>query len=49
MIRALIGHTGFVGAMLLANGDFAGTYNSTNIEDLAGKRYERSSAPGSPR
>ena len=40
MIRALIGHTGFVGATLLANGDFAGTYNSTNIEDLAGKRYD---------
>ena len=40
MRRALIGHTGFVGGNLLAAGGFARTYNSQNIQSLAGERFD---------
>ena len=40
MRRALIGHTGFVGGNLLAAGGFARTYNSQNINSLAGERFD---------
>ncbi len=41
MADALIGHTGFVGSNLLRHGDFAGLYNSRNIEDIAGRSFDR--------
>ncbi len=40
MNDALIGHTGFVGSNILRGGDFAGLYNSKNIEDIAGRSYD---------
>ena len=41
MADALIGHTGFVGSNLLRHGDFAGLYNSRNIEAIAGRSFDR--------
>jgi len=40
MNSALIGHTGFVGSNLLRQGTFEDTYNSTNIQSIAGKSYD---------
>src|SRR5882672_584507 len=40
MARALIGHTGFVGGNLRAQGDYTDLYNSSNIGDIAGKSFE---------
>lgn len=37
---ALIGHTGFVGSNLLAQGGFTDCYNSRNIADIAGRSYD---------
>lgn len=47
---ALIGHTGFVGTTLRHQHDFAGCFNSTNIADAAGRRFDTvvcAAAPGS--
>lgn len=38
-MRALIGHTGFVGANLLRAGGFDAAYNSRNIDDIAGRTF----------
>jgi len=38
---ALIGYTGFVGSTLLRDRPFAGTFNSRNIEQIRGKRFDR--------
>lgn len=35
--KALVGHTGFVGSNLLTQTSFSQTYNSRNIEELAGQ------------
>lgn len=40
MRTALIGYTGFVGSNLLDSHPFDDVYNSSNIGDLAGKRYD---------
>ncbi len=40
MNDALIGHTGFVGSNILRGGSFAGLYNSKNIEDIAGRKFD---------
>lgn len=37
---ALIGWTGFVGGNLIAQHEFGGQFNSRNIGDIAGKRFE---------
>ena len=37
---ALIGHTGFVGSNLLASHPFTDCYNTANIADLRGRRYD---------
>lgn len=46
---ALLGHTGYVGGNLAAQGCFTDLYNSRNIDALAGRRYRRivcAAAPG---
>lgn len=37
---ALIGHTGFVGSNLHAQGEFTDCYNSRNIADIAGRDFD---------
>lgn len=41
MSTALIGYTGFVGSTLVRQGDYGRLYNSRNIEDIRGGRFER--------
>jgi hypothetical protein len=48
MNRALIGHTGFVGSGLMAAGGFTSGYNSKNIEQMAGRRFEEVVCAGLP-
>lgn len=38
---ALIGHTGFVGSVLLRAGHYTQTYNSRNIGDIRGQAFDR--------
>ncbi|MFC7405060.1 NAD-dependent epimerase/dehydratase family protein [Georgenia alba] len=40
MTSALVGHTGFVGSNFALQHDFDATYNTSNIADIAGKRYD---------
>lgn len=40
MKTALIGYTGFVGSNILNSFDFDDVYNSSNLNDIAGKRYD---------
>ncbi|NQX94860.1 MAG: hypothetical protein HRT64_08085, partial [Erythrobacter sp.] len=47
---ALIGHTGFVGSTLARQADFAGRFNSANIDESAGAHFDTvvcAAAPGS--
>jgi hypothetical protein len=37
---ALVGHTGFVGGNLIRQHDFAAHYNSTNINEIAGRHFD---------
>ena len=37
---ALIGHTGFVGQNLASQHSFAATFNSSNIDDAAGRKFD---------
>jgi nucleoside-diphosphate-sugar epimerase len=48
MASALIGHTGFVGGNLKAQGTFEGLYNSSNIESIAGRKYDLIVCAGAP-
>ena len=48
MPSALIGHTGFVGGNLLRQASFDDVYNSSNIGDINGKRYELIVCAGAP-
>jgi nucleoside-diphosphate-sugar epimerase len=48
MPAALIGHTGFVGSNLLGQRPFAALYNSRNIEDIAGRRFDLVVCAGAP-
>lgn len=41
MSAALIGHTGFVGSTLARQGRYEHLYNSSNIEDIRGRRFGR--------
>lgn len=41
LTSALIGHTGFVGSNLLAAEHFDECYNSSNIEDIRGRSFDR--------
>lgn len=40
MTSAIIGHTGFVGGNLVTQVEFDARYNSSNIEDIAGRSYD---------
>lgn len=44
----LVGHTGFVGGALRRRRSFAGFYNSSNIGELAGERFDRVVCAGAP-
>jgi nucleoside-diphosphate-sugar epimerase len=48
MARALIGHTGFVGGNLKAQGAYDDFYNTSNIESIAGREYELIVSAGAP-
>src|SRR6185436_17101113 len=39
-MRGLIGHTGFVGSNLARQTRFDATFNSSNIESIAGQEFE---------
>jgi hypothetical protein len=39
-MRAIIGHTGFVGSNLVRQARFDATYNSANIETIAGREFD---------
>ena len=39
-MRALVGHTGFVGSNLLAAGGYDATFNSRNFRDMAGRSFD---------
>lgn len=40
MKRALIGHTGFVGSNLKRQGEFTHLFNSSNVGDMRGERFD---------
>lgn len=48
MKTALIGHTGFVGTTLLRQRSFDSLYRSTNIEAIAGQRFDLVVCAGAP-
>jgi hypothetical protein len=48
MATALIGSSGFVGGSLLAQTTFDDLYRSTNIEEIAGRKYELLVCAGAP-
>jgi hypothetical protein len=48
MARGLIGYSGLVGSNLLNQADFDDLYRSTNIESLAGRRFELLVCAGMP-
>ena len=48
MSRCLIGYTGFVGSNLRKQFEFDGFYNSSNINDIKGKRFELVVCAGAP-
>lgn len=48
MTAALIGHTGFVGGNLKAQGAFDALYNSRNIEEIAGREFDLVVSAGAP-
>ncbi len=48
MKSALIGHSGFVGSNLKLQTSFGDLYRSTNIEEIAGRRYELAVCAGAP-
>ncbi len=48
MLKALIGHTGFVGGNLVRQVAFDDFYNSKNIEDIAGRAYDLLVCAGAP-
>lgn len=41
MSQALIGHTGFVGGVLKRDGAYDALFNSTNIDEIAGRFFDR--------
>ncbi|MEO6876905.1 MAG: pyridine nucleotide transhydrogenase, partial [Gemmatimonadaceae bacterium] len=45
---ALIGHTGFVGSNLLRQHGFEATFNSANIEQIAGRSFDLVVCCGAP-
>lgn len=45
---ALIGYTGFVGGNLLAQHDFEACYNSSNIDEIAGRSFDLIVCAGAP-
>lgn len=48
MQSALIGHTGFVGSNLLSSRSFDGQFNSANISDIAGRKFDEVICAGAP-
>jgi hypothetical protein len=48
MTRALVGYTGFVGATLLADGGYTHGFNSRDIEEMRGGRFDEVVCAGVP-
>lgn len=48
MARALIGHTGFVGGNLKAQGSYTHFYRSTDVDAIRGQRFELVVSAGAP-
>jgi nucleoside-diphosphate-sugar epimerase len=48
MSSALIGHTGFVGSNLRRQHEFDAFYNSSNIEEIAGRKFDLVVCAGAP-
>ena len=48
MQSALIGHTGFVGRNLLQSRSFDGQFNSANISEIAGRKFDEVICAGAP-
>jgi hypothetical protein len=48
MTAALIGHTGFVGGNLRTQGHFDAFFNSTNIAEIAGRKFDLVVCAGAP-
>jgi nucleoside-diphosphate-sugar epimerase len=48
MKTALVGHTGFVGSNLLRQTSFDDLYRSTDIDEIAGRRYALAVCAGAP-
>lgn len=48
MTSALIGHTGFVGGNLRAQGPFTEFFNTQNLESIAGREYDLVVSAGAP-
>ncbi|MDZ4774506.1 MAG: pyridine nucleotide transhydrogenase [Planctomycetota bacterium] len=48
MTSALIGHTGFVGGNLASQQSFDAQYNSSNIEEIAGRSFDLVVCAGAP-
>lgn len=48
MATALVGYTGYVGTTLLSQIEFDELYNSKNISDLAGKKFDSLICAGAP-
>lgn len=48
MTSALIGHTGFVGGNLASQLEFHDFFNTSNIESIAGRRYDLVVSAGAP-
>jgi dTDP-4-dehydrorhamnose reductase len=46
--RALVGHSGFVGTTLLKQTTFSNIYRSTDIEDIAGHKFDLLVCAGAP-
>jgi hypothetical protein len=47
-MRALIGHTGFVGGNLLRQTHFDATYHSANIDEIRGRQFDMIVCAGAP-
>lgn len=48
MMRALIGHTGFVGGQLSTQTEYDAKFNSSNIEDIGGRSFDLIVCAGAP-
>ena len=48
MAQAIIGHTGFVGGNLILQHEFSDFYNTKNIDDIVGRKFDLLVCSGIP-